>query len=410
MVCFSILSTKKRRGNMMSAAASSRSTAGSIDLARRWRRDDDNNNNDNRNKRRNISNQRVKVGAIGEVIRFRNFETSWNSNEKTLAFERKDERFRDVQFRENQFRLLEPLLVPLLGEEGTAELILTCPEVLGMDARQMGWTLVLLSGDDEGDSLVDIAKTTPERLVLSEEDIARMKRERSKMYTEQKKRAVLKAREAVAKFSQTMMQNVASSNDNARMSRDGRTEGGNAKYAVQGTLKGTSTREGDIIARFWNLWGGSNRCRQILTKSARDSIYRTPGRLEAKLLALDRVFPFLDVPLFMHKEPRLFEVDTNELIMRVAKCRDVFRSGSVAHAVTLAPGILLEDLEEVKEALCSFKRNNNLRSEHEVYEESCTLFMALNAKMNKARPNDPEILYAESLKAHVIEGNVGCSI
>jgi hypothetical protein len=112
----------------------------------------------------------------------------------------------------------------------------------------------------------------------------------------------------------------------------------------------------------------------------------------------------------MHKEPRLFEVDTNELIMRVAKCRDVFRSGSVAHVVTLAPGILLEDLEEVKEALYSFKRNNNLRSEHEVYEESCTLFMALQTKMNKARPNDPEILYAESLKAHVIEGNMGCSI
>lgn len=395
---------------MMSAAASSRSIAG-IDLARRKRRDDDNNNNNNnRNKRRNISNERVKVGAIGEVIRFRNFETSWNSSEKTLAFQRKDERFRDVQFRENQFRLLEPLLVPLLGEEGTADLILTCPEVLGMDARQLGWTLVLLNGDDEGDSLVDIAKTTPERLVLSEEDIARMKRERSKMYTEQKKRAVLKAREAVAKLSQTMMQNVASGNDTASMSRDGRTEGGNAKYAVQGTLKGTSTREGDIIARFWNLWGGSNRCRQILTKSARDSIYRTPGRLEAKLLALDRVFPFLDVPLFIHKEPRLFEVDTNELIIRVAKCRDVFRSGSVAHVVTLAPGILLEDLEEVKEALYSFKRNNNLRSEHEVYEESCTLFMALQTKMNKARPNDPEILYAESLKAHVIQGNMGCSI
>jgi len=394
----------------MSAAASSRSIAG-IDLARRKRRDDDNNNNNNnRNERRNISNQLVKVGAIGEVIRFRNFETSWNSSEKTLAFQRKDERFRDVQFRENQFRLLEPLLVPLLGEEGTADLILTCPEVLGMDARQLGWTLVLLNGDDEGDSLVDIAKTTPERLVLSEEDIARMKRERSKMYTEQKKRAVLKAREAVAKLSQTMMQNVASGNDTASMSRDGRTEGGNAKYAVQGTLKGTSTREGDIIARFWNLWGGSNRCRQILTKSARDSIYRTPGRLEAKLLALDRVFPFLDVPLFIHKEPRLFEVDTNELIIRVAKCRDVFRSGSVAHVVTLAPGILLEDLEEVKEALYSFKRNNNLRSEHEVYEESCTLFMALQTKMNKARPNDPEILYAESLKAHVIQGNMGCSI
>ena len=68
----------------MSAAASSRSTAGSFDLARRRRRrDDDNNNTNNSNKkRRNISNQRVKVGAIGEVIRFRNFETSWNSNAK----------------------------------------------------------------------------------------------------------------------------------------------------------------------------------------------------------------------------------------------------------------------------------------------------------------------------------------
>jgi hypothetical protein len=66
----------------------------------------------------------------------------------------------------------------------------------------------------------------------------------------------------------------------------------------------------------------------------------------------------------------------------------------------------------VKEALQSFKRNNGLRSEHEVYEESCTLFMALQTKMNKARPSDPEILYTEALRTHVIkdEGNMGCSI
>ena len=59
--------------------------------------------------------------------------------------------------------------------------------------------------------------------------------------------------------------------------------------------------------------------------------------------------------------------------------------------------------------VATFKRNNNLRSEHEVYEESCTLFMALQTKMNKARPNDPEILYVESLKTHVIndEGEYG---
>ena len=352
---------------------------------------------------------RVK-SAIGEVARFKTMETGWNSCARSLELEDKDARFKDVNFREGQFRMLEPLLVPLLGEEGTTELILKCPEVLTMDARKLGWILVYISEERE---VMDVVKTTPEMLVLTDEEIERMKIKRSGKYKKHKKEAEKKAREALTKLSQTM-QNVASkSEDDVKtVSRDGRTEGGNAKYAVQGSLKGTSTRTGDIVARFWNLWGGSNRCRQILTKSSRESIYRTPARLEAKLLALDRVFPFLDVPLFMHKDPRLFEVETNELIVRIAKCRDVFKSGSVSHVVTLAPGILLEDFEDVKEALVTFKRNNNLRSEHEVYEESCTLFMALQTKMNKARPNDPEILYVESLKTHVIndEGNMGCSI
>ena len=352
---------------------------------------------------------RVK-SAIGEVARFKTMETGWNSCARSLELEDKDARFKDVNFREGQFRMLEPLLVPLLGEEGTTELVLNCPEVLTMDARKLGWILVYISEERE---VMDVVKTTPEMLVLTDEEIERMKIKRTRKYKKQKKEAEKKAREALTKLSQTM-QNVASkSEDDVTMaSRDGRTEGGNAKYAVQGSLKGTSTRMEDIVARFWNLWGGSNRCRQILTKSSRESIYRTPARLEAKLLALDRVFPFLDVPLFMHKDPRLFEVETNELIVRIAKCRDVFKSGSVSHVVTLAPGILLEDFEDVKEALVTFKRNNNLRSEHEVYEESCTLFMALQTKMNKARPNDPEILYVESLKTLVIndEGNMGCSI
>ena len=355
--------------------------------------------------------RRVK-SAIGEVARFKTMEIGWNSNARCGELEDKDARFKDVNFREGQFRMLEPLLVPLLGEEGTTELVLNCPEVLTMDARKLGWILVLLVSLEERE-VMDVVKTTPEMLVLTDEEIERMKIKRTRKYKKQKKEAEKKAREALTKLSQTM-QNVASKSEDdvTTASRDGRTEGGNAKYAVQGSLKGTSTRMGDIVARFWNLWGGSNRCRQILTKSSRESIYRTPERLEAKLLALDRVFPFLDVPLFMHKDPRLFEVETNELIVRIAKCRDVFKSGSVSHVVTLAPGILLEDFEDVKEALVTFKRNNNLRSEHEVYEESCTLFMALQTKMNKARPNDPEILYVESLKTHVIndEGNMGCSI
>ena len=42
---------------------------------------------------------------------------------------------------------------------------------------------------------------------------------------------------------------------------------------------------------------------------------------------------FLDVPLFMHKDPRLFEVETNELIVRIAKCRDVFKVDRFPHVL-----------------------------------------------------------------------------
>ena len=59
------------------------------------------------------------------------------------------------------------------------------------------------------------------------------------MYAEQKKRAVLKARgcgEVIADDDAKCGESSKSeNNDTARMSRDGRTEGGNAKYAVQGT-------------------------------------------------------------------------------------------------------------------------------------------------------------------------------
>ena len=135
-------------------------------------------------------------------------------------------------------------------------------------------------------------------------------------------------------------------------------------------------------------------------------------RLEAKLLAPDRVFPFLDVPLFMHKDPRLFEVETNELIVRIAKCRDVFKSDRFLHVVTLAPGIFVGGFEDVKEALVTFKRNNNLRSEHEVYEEKLHIVHGVANEDEQSEVDDPEILYVESLKTHVIndEGNMGCSI
>ena len=63
--------------------------------------------------------------------------------------------------------MLEPLLVPLLGEEGTTELVLNCPEVLTMDARK--W--VDFSFMSEEREVMDVVKTTPEMLVLTDEEI-----------------------------------------------------------------------------------------------------------------------------------------------------------------------------------------------------------------------------------------------
>ena len=70
---------------------------------------------------------------------------------------------------------------------------------------------------------------------------------------------------------------------------------GARKYAAAGTqAKGTSTRDEDLKVRFWNLWGGSKKCRDVMTKSARGSVYRDPARLERAVLALDRVVPLVE--------------------------------------------------------------------------------------------------------------------
>ena len=121
--------------------------------------------------------------------------------------EDKDARFKDVNFREGQFRMLEPLLVPLLGEEGTTELVFNCPEVLTMDASKLRILVLLVSLEER--EVMDVVKTTPEMLVLTDEEIERMKIKRTRKYKKQKKEVEKKAREALTKLSQTM-QNVAS--------------------------------------------------------------------------------------------------------------------------------------------------------------------------------------------------------
>ena len=136
-------------------------------------------------------------------------------------------------------------------------------------------------------------------------------------------------------------------------SNDGRYSDG-AKPAVQGTLKGTSTRAEDLKVRFWNLWGGSKRCREVMTKSDRRSVYRTPERLELAVLRLDDVAPFLDAPLLLHGAPELLAFDTDEIVRRLVKMKEVFPSGDVGFVCTGTPELLLIEPASLKRAVRAF--------------------------------------------------------
>lgn len=141
-----------------------------------------------------------------------------------------------------------------------------------------------------------------------------------------------------------------------RESMDGRTERG--KYAVGGTYKGTSTREEDLKVRFWNLWGGSKKCRDVMTKSGRGSVYRDPQRLERAVLALDRVVPFVDAPLLLHRAPELLEMDTEELVRRLAKMKWLFPKQDVGFVATQTPELLMIEPERLESAVSRFRTLN----------------------------------------------------
>ena len=138
-------------------------------------------------------------------------------------------------------------------------------------------------------------------------------------------------------------------------SLDGRTERG--KYAVAGTYKGTSTRDEDLKVRFWNLWGGSKKCRDVMTKSARGSVYRDPARLERAVLALDRVVPFVDAPLLLHRAPELLEMDTEELVRRLVKMKWLFPKRDVGFLATQTPELLMLEPERLASAVSLFEAN-----------------------------------------------------
>lgn len=153
------------------------------------------------------------------------------------------------------------------------------------------------------------------------------------------------ASDAVARASRALRRAVTSSSSSEV--GDGRYDG---KFAVQGTLKGTSTRAEDLKVRFWNLWGGSKQCRDVMVKSARDSVYRNPERLERAVLNLDRVAPFVDSPLLLHRAPELLAMETEEIVRRLVKMKDVIPR-DVGFVATQTPALLLMEPETL--ALCA---------------------------------------------------------
>ena len=109
--------------------------------------------------------------------------------------------------------------------------------------------------------------------------------------------------------------------------------------------------------RFWNLWGGSKKCRDVMTKSARGSVYRDPARLERAVLALDRVVPFVDAPLLLHRAPELLEMDTEELVRRLVKMKWLFPKRDVGFLATQTPELLMLEPERLASAVSLFEAN-----------------------------------------------------
>lgn len=165
-------------------------------------------------------------------------------------------------------------------------------------------------------------------------------------------RATARARatKAVESASDALMRTVRKDAGSAS-ARDGRMDG---KWLVAGTLKGTSTREEDLKVRFWNLWGGSKACRTVMTKSARNSAYRNPERLERAVLNLDRVAPFVDSPMLLHRAPELLEYPTEEIVRRLVRMKFLFAAVDVGFVATQTPSLLLLEPETLARAVGAF--------------------------------------------------------
>lgn len=251
---------------------------------------------------------------------------------------------------------LRKLLSPLRDAAVIDACLVRVPAIRDSSAREVASRVVgaRVKASDEGVALVRALREVPEEFLGPRDRDGERARESAAIRT-----ASTSLRSAADALGAKLAEERTFGTGTYQL--DGRVEGG-SKYAVQGTLKGTSTRSGDLIVRFWNLWGGSNVCRKVMTSSARDSIYRSPERLEAAVLKLDELAPFIDSPLLLHREPLLLAIETEELIRRLVRLRRIFPRGDLGHACTGAPALLLAEPESLERAVNKVKRERNLSS------------------------------------------------
>ena len=207
---------------------------------------------------------------------------------------------------------------------------------------------------------------------------------------------------STARVNARVLMSEDSNNKNKKPSIDGRTDG---KYVVGGTLKGTSTRAGDLCVRFWNLWGGSSACRKVVTESARGSIYRDPSQVESKVVRLDLFLPFIDSPMLLHRAPQLLEMDTLELVTGIVKMKGVLPGGDIGRLLELAPELLLcstETLEASVTGICAElveKRNN--ANHRAVYDAVASVVQNGGAASLLARgKKEPVVTVTEKANVH----------
>ena len=112
-------------------------------------------------------------------------------------------------------------------------------------------------------------------------------------------------------------------------------------------------KEDKAVVHFWHLFGSIPACRQALTSSPRDSVYRNAPLLESRVRALARVFDTetsgLDVPRVLTKEPELLLCEANEVLRRVLELKRIAPELG-GRALTAAPGLLLCDPQDVAAA------------------------------------------------------------